>query len=102
MSLMVISSHHMELVLACMAAWGLRCLPMFVIWLTAALMNGGWECRAIMVQLGFFFHMKLAMGAPSLTLTRPLIFAISFMLLFSVVIALFKDIPDVKGDAQVR
>lgn len=64
-------------------------------------MNVGWECRAIMVQLGFFFHMKLALGAPSLTLTRPLIFAISFMLLFSVVIALFKDIPDVKGDAQV-
>ena len=57
--------------------------------------------RAIMVQLGFFFHMKLATGASSLSLTRPLIFAISFMLLFSVVIALFKDIPDVKGDAQV-
>ena len=55
-----------------------------------------------MVQLGFFTHMKLALGAPSLTLTRPLIFAISFMLLFSIVIALFKDIPDVKGDAQVR
>ena len=54
-----------------------------------------------MVQLGFFSHMKLALGAPSLTLTRPLIFAISFMLLFSIVIALFKDIPDVKGDAQV-
>ena len=54
-----------------------------------------------MVQLGFFFHMKLAMGAPSLMVTRPLIFAISFMLMFSVVIALFKDIPDVKGDAQV-
>lgn len=54
-----------------------------------------------MVQLGFFFHMKLATGASSLSLTRPLIFAISFMLLFSVVIALFKDIPDVKGDAQV-
>ena len=59
------------------------------------------ECRAIMVQLGFFSHMKLALGAPSLTLTRPLSFAISFMLLFSIVIALFKDIPDVKGDAQV-
>ncbi len=58
-------------------------------------------CRAIMVQLGFFSHMKLALGASSLMLTRPLIFAISFMLLFSIVIALFKDIPDVKGDAQV-
>ena len=50
-----------------------------------------------MVQLGFFFHMKLATGASSLRLTRPLIFAISFMLLFSVVIALFKDIQMSRG-----
>ena len=56
--------------------------------------------RAVMVQLGFFFHMKLALGASSLTLTRPLLFAMAFMLIFSVTIALFKDIPDVKGDAQ--
>lgn len=55
-----------------------------------------------MVQLGFFFHMKMAMGAPTVALTRPLIFAITFMLFFSIVIALFKDIPDVKGDAQVQ
>lgn len=54
-----------------------------------------------MVQLGFFFHMKMALGSQTVAVTRPLIFAISFMLLFSVVIALFKDIPDVKGDAQV-
>ncbi len=54
-----------------------------------------------MVQLGFFFHMKTALGAQTVALTRPLIFAISFMLFFSIVIALFKDIPDVKGDAQV-
>ena len=56
--------------------------------------------RAVMVQLGFFFHMKLALGAPSLALTRPLLFAMAFMLVFSITIALFKDIPDVKGDAQ--
>ncbi|CAL8468499.1 g8039 [Coccomyxa elongata] len=56
--------------------------------------------RAVMVQLGFFFHMKMALGSQTVAVTRPLIFAISFMLLFSVVIALFKDIPDVKGDAQ--
>ena len=54
-----------------------------------------------MVQLGFFFHMKMALGSQTVVVTRPLIFAISFMLFFSVVIALFKDIPDVKGDAQV-
>lgn len=58
--------------------------------------------RSVFVQLGFFFHMKLAMGAPVVALTRPLVFAISFMFVFSIVIALFKDIPDVKGDAQVR
>ena len=54
-----------------------------------------------MVQLGFFCHMKMALGAGTVALTQPLIFAISFMLFFSIVIALFKDIPDVKGDAQV-
>ncbi|MEW5305681.1 MAG: hypothetical protein WDW38_011512 [Sanguina aurantia] len=32
--------------------------------------------------------------------TRPLAFTVAFMLLFSVVIALFKDIPDVEGDVQ--
>lgn len=57
--------------------------------------------RAVMVQLGFYFHMKMALGAKTVALTRPLIFAMSFMLFFSIVIALFKDIPDVKGDAQV-
>ncbi len=55
-----------------------------------------------MVQLGFYFHMKRAMGSASLTLTRPLAFATSFMLFVSVVIALFKDIPDIKGDRKVR
>lgn len=30
--------------------------------------------------------------------SRPLSFTVTFMLLFSVVIALFKDLPDIKGD----
>ena len=60
--------------------------------------------RAVMVQLGFYAHMKLAMGAPraGLAPSGPLLFAVAFMLVFSAVIALFKDIPDVKGDRQVR
>ena len=62
----------------------------------------GHACRAVLVQFGFFGHMKRVMGFQSFTVTRPLIFAASFMLLFSIVIALFKDIPDVKGDGQVR
>ena len=45
--------------------------------------------------------MKRVMGFQSFAITRPLVFAASFMLIFSVVIALFKDIPDVKGDGQV-
>jgi homogentisate phytyltransferase/homogentisate geranylgeranyltransferase len=56
--------------------------------------------RAVMVQLGFYHHIKQAVGAAQLELTRPLLFTVGFMLLFSVVIALFKDIPDVKGDTQ--
>lgn len=56
--------------------------------------------RAVMVQLGFFFHMKQALGYPAV-ITLPLLFAMGFMLFFSIVIALFKDIPDVRGDSRV-
>lgn len=55
-----------------------------------------------MVQLGFYFHMQQALGGTRIALTWPLLFAVCFMLVFSIVIALFKDIPDVKGDSQVR
>lgn len=69
--------------------------------------------RAIAVQLGFYWHMRHVMGAPgALTsftweavadslavLPLPVAFTCGFMLLFSIVIALFKDIPDAKGDA---
>lgn len=54
--------------------------------------------RAILVQLGFYFHMKLSMGAPGTVMQGPIIFATAFMFIFSIVIALFKDIPDAKGD----
>ncbi len=54
-----------------------------------------------MVQLGFYFHMKQVLGGSRIMLTWPLVFAMCFMLVFSIVIALFKDIPDVKGDSQV-
>lgn len=56
--------------------------------------------RAVMVQLGFYYHMKEAIGAAHPQMTPPLIFAISFMVLCSVVIALFKDVPDLAGDEQ--
>ena len=75
------------------------------------------------MQLGFFLHMQLAVGGSAAAagagggaaaggglaaalgpaaLSRPILFATAFMLLFSVVIALFKDIPDVAGDRKVR
>lgn len=56
--------------------------------------------RAVMVQLGFFLHMQHSLGISGFVLTRPLAFTMGFMLLYSVVIALFKDLPDIKGDTQ--
>lgn len=67
--------------------------------------------RAVAVQLGFYLHAKRALLLLAATAAgagasaaagggggAPLAFAVSFMALFSVVIALFKDLPDVKGD----
>ena len=57
--------------------------------------------RSLLVQLGFYFHMQAALGTPEMMLiTRPLAFATGFMFVFSVVIALMKDVPDLKGDQQ--
>ncbi|KAF9616211.1 hypothetical protein IFM89_028987 [Coptis chinensis] len=54
--------------------------------------------RAVIVQLAFFLHMQTFVYGRPAVLTRPLIFATAFMSFFSVVIALFKDIPDIDGD----
>ncbi|CAB4265841.1 unnamed protein product [Prunus armeniaca] len=54
--------------------------------------------RAIVVQLAFYVHIqKFVLGRP-VKMTRSLAFAVVFMCIFSSVIALFKDIPDVDGD----
>ncbi|XP_010548611.1 PREDICTED: homogentisate phytyltransferase 1, chloroplastic isoform X2 [Tarenaya hassleriana] len=54
--------------------------------------------RAVIVQIAFYLHIQChVFGRPAL-FTRPLIFATAFMSFFSVVIALFKDIPDIEGD----
>mmetsp|Transcript_7505 Transcript_7505/g.15287 ORF Transcript_7505/g.15287 Transcript_7505/m.15287 type:complete len:438 (-) Transcript_7505:120-1433(-) len=60
--------------------------------------------RAVLVQLGFFLHQSVVVLGAAPVLTGPVVFATAFMCLCSVVIALFKDIPDVKGDtiAEVR
>ncbi|KAM7267253.1 hypothetical protein ACFE04_009419 [Oxalis oulophora] len=54
--------------------------------------------RALIVQLAFFLHIQTHVFGRVPVLSRPLIFATAFMSFFSVVIALFKDIPDIVGD----
>nr|KYP34172.1 hypothetical protein KK1_044902 [Cajanus cajan] len=54
--------------------------------------------RAIIVQLAFFLHMQTFVYKRPAMFPRSLIFATAFMGFFSVVIALFKDIPDIEGD----
>ncbi|KMZ67650.1 Homogentisate phytyltransferase [Zostera marina] len=54
--------------------------------------------RAVIVQLAFFMHIQKFIYGRPIMFTRPLIFATAFMSFFSVVIALFKDIPDIVGD----
>ncbi|CAN6547428.1 unnamed protein product [Malus baccata var. baccata] len=54
--------------------------------------------RAVIVQLAFFLHVQMHVYKRPAAFSRPLIFATAFMSFFSVVIALFKDIPDIDGD----
>jgi len=54
--------------------------------------------RAVVVQIAFYLHIQSSVYRRPAILTKPLVFATAFMCFFSVVIALFKDIPDVDGD----
>lgn len=56
--------------------------------------------RAVIVQLAFFLHMQTFVFRRPVIISKPLIFATAFMTFFSVVIALFKDIPDIDGDKK--
>jgi homogentisate phytyltransferase / homogentisate geranylgeranyltransferase len=65
--------------------------------------------RGVLVQVGFFWHTRAVFGLSFdnawnvdgfLALPPGLKYAIVFVVLFSVVIALFKDIPDVEGDEK--
>lgn len=62
--------------------------------------------RAVLVQIGFWAHMRVMtdVGAASSPLVIPtnVLFMSAFMLWFSIVIALFKDIPDAKGDKRAN
>ncbi|XP_027068950.1 homogentisate phytyltransferase 1, chloroplastic isoform X3 [Coffea arabica] len=54
--------------------------------------------RAVIVQLAFYLHIQTFVFRRPALLSKPVIFATAFMTFFSVVIALFKDIPDIVGD----
>lgn len=54
--------------------------------------------RALVVQLAFYLHMQSFVYGRLPILSKPLLFATGFMCFFSIVIALFKDIPDIEGD----
>ncbi|CAK9169407.1 unnamed protein product [Ilex paraguariensis] len=54
--------------------------------------------RAVIVQIAFYLHMQTFVYGRSAVFSKPVIFATAFMSFFSVVIALFKDIPDIVGD----
>ncbi|KAI5675309.1 hypothetical protein M9H77_06259 [Catharanthus roseus] len=54
--------------------------------------------RAVIVQIAFYLHIQTHVYARPAFFSKPVIFATAFMSFFSVVIALFKDIPDITGD----
>lgn len=54
--------------------------------------------RAIIVQIAFYLHIQTFVYGRLAVFPKPVIFATGFMSFFSVVIALFKDIPDIIGD----
>lgn len=76
--------------------------------------------RGLIVQLGFYHHLRQTMEAAgivppaaaapadagagllahALRYPWPVLFATAFMTIFAVVIALFKDLPDVRGDKE--
>lgn len=54
--------------------------------------------RAVIVQIAFYLHIQTFVYGRLAMFPKPVIFATGFMSFFSVVIALFKDIPDIVGD----
>ncbi|QCE13427.1 homogenitisate phytyltransferase [Vigna unguiculata] len=56
--------------------------------------------RGITFQLAYFLHMQTYVFKRPTMLPRSLIFATAFLSFFSLVLALFKDIPDHEGDEK--
>ncbi|HZH04585.1 MAG TPA: UbiA family prenyltransferase, partial [Myxococcaceae bacterium] len=57
--------------------------------------------RGPVVNLGLFLHFRRALGGPA-QITPEVWGLCAFVLALAVVIALFKDIPDIVGDRQYR
>ena len=59
--------------------------------------------RSMLVQIGFHNHLRAVLGRWTLTSwedNHKLLFSVVFFLAMGVVIALFKDVPDIKGDEE--
>lgn len=62
--------------------------------------------RGLLINLGFFLHAKMSSGITGITGNKfslaayppAVLFATAFFTVFGVVIALLKDVPDIKGD----
>jgi len=59
--------------------------------------------RGVVVNVGFFSHFRTAFTPAATAILPPEVFALSvFVMIFTLAIALFKDIPDLRGDRQHR
>eukprot|EP00210_Caulerpa_lentillifera_P007151 g6841.t1 len=58
--------------------------------------------RALAVQLGFYLHMKYSLGTEVFQLSKSVVYTLMLFCYYSIVIAMFKDIPDFKGDLKVN
>ncbi|KAJ9538525.1 hypothetical protein OSB04_031258 [Centaurea solstitialis] len=54
--------------------------------------------RALAIPFGYYLHARNAIRGGAFILSRRHIFSIAMLTVFSVVLILFKDIPDIKGD----
>jgi homogentisate phytyltransferase/homogentisate geranylgeranyltransferase len=59
--------------------------------------------RGVVVNVGFFSHFRTAFSPAAAAFLPPEVIALSaFVMIFTLAIALFKDIPDLRGDRQHR
>lgn len=70
-------------------------LKRFPFWASVCILS----VRGAIVNLGLFLHISDRLGLP-LTIPGTVWALTAFILLFSIAIALFKDIPDIEGDRQ--